>query len=172
MKRLAATLVALAVLASLPSRADVTSGAVEMLAGLAPLRGVALNAAAIEDRVVVVTFFASWCPPCHAEFRHLKALKSEFGERITVVAVNYFEDFGGLSNPAKLEAFLIRHKPNFYVLAGTPEIGHAFDDVDRIPSLFIFDRKGALAWRFRHARAADKTHVDKDELTNIVQKLL
>ena len=29
---------------------------------------------ALEDRIVILAFFASWCPPCHPEFDHLKAI--------------------------------------------------------------------------------------------------
>ncbi len=45
------------------------------------------------DRVVVIGFFASWCPPCRPEFETLNALRREFAhEDVEVLAVNIFED--------------------------------------------------------------------------------
>jgi len=31
-------------------------------------------------KVAVVTFFASWCPPCRTEFRHLSAVQRHYPE--------------------------------------------------------------------------------------------
>lgn len=153
--------------------ADATAERYARLLELDSLRGPALTPAALEDRVVAVVFFASWCPPCHAEFRHLNAVAARFaGRGLTIVAVNVFEDFGGLSSPDQLQAFLARYDPRFAVLSGTPDTRRAFDDLDRIPSLYLFDRQGRLALRFRHAPKAKKTHLSEAELIAAIAPLL
>ncbi len=128
---------------------------------------------ALEGRVTVVTFFASWCPPCHAEFQHLNRLQARFADRdVAIVAINLFEDFGGLSSPAKLTRFLKRTAPTFPALRGTDATGVAFGDVTRIPTVFVFDRTGQPLWRFVHAEGATKTHATFDELAAVVDSLL
>lgn len=140
---------------------------------LPALRGDALTAKDLAGRVVVVTFFASWCPPCREEFPHLNRVQQAFRDAgLRVIAVNVFETFDGLSTPAKLARFLDEMAPDFPVLRGDPVIRRAFFDLDRIPSLFVFDRGGRLATMFRHERGATRTHLSQAELEAMVVPLL
>ncbi len=127
-----------------------------------------------EDRVVVVTFFASWCPPCLKEFVALNAIKNKLGEdKITVVAVNVFEEFDN-NDATRMAKFLDTTKPEFTVLKGTELSRKLFGNVRRIPTLLIFDQSGDLAFDFIHApgAAADNQTVDDEELLNVIQPLI
>lgn len=42
----------------------------------------------VADRPAMIALWASWCPFCKDEFLKLKAMKEEFGDALTVVAVN------------------------------------------------------------------------------------
>ena len=160
-------------LTMLPLMARADDAPLALLPGLAPLRGGPVTSASLSDRLVVVTFFASWCPPCYAEFRHLNAIRDRFDESdVTIVGVNLFEDFGGLSSPAKLARFIHRTQPAFPLVKGDDRVQRAFGDVDRIPSVFVFDRRGRQVWHFRHAPGASKTHVTEAELTTVLNGLL
>ena len=107
MRRLLALLiVALTVTASAaraePATVRLDDALIAEIAGLAPLRGSAPSADRFAGKVVVVGFFASWCPPCHAEFRHLGEIDARYwGAGVEIIAINLFEDFGGLSSLAR-----------------------------------------------------------------------
>ena len=149
------------------------SGVGDALSGLSALRGEAVTAAAFVDKIVLVAFFASWCPPCKHEFPHLNSIYAAYRDQgFRIVAVNVFETFDGLSSPAKLEAFLDDVDPSFPILKGNAETRRAFGNLDRIPTMFLFDREGTPAYVFRHERDAEKTHLTEAELRRVVEPLL
>ncbi len=159
-----------------PARAAAPVMDAALRAGMAELpllRGARFGADDLVDRVVVVNFFASWCPPCRPEMAHLNTLVSETEpERLLVIGVNLFENFGGRTGDAALNRFLDQTRPAFPIVRGDDAVAATFDDVDRIPTVFIFDRSGRLATRFVHERGAAKTHLDLDELRAAVNPLL
>ena len=53
--------------------------------------GAALSLRELRGKVVIVTFWATWCPPCRAELALLEDLSRELGEEFAVVAVNVRE---------------------------------------------------------------------------------
>ena len=127
------------------------------------------GSAAIPDdlagRVIVVAFFASWCPPCKDEFAHLNALAVEFADRdVQVLAVNVYENWGGRDNPQRMQRFLEQTQPVFPLVRGSANARAVFGGIDRIPTVIVFDRSGREIWRFVHARGADKTHATLTEM--------
>jgi len=136
----------------------------QALAALPTLGGPALTPEAFEGRVTVVTFFASWCPPCRTEFEHLGALKERHGDALRVVAVNIYENYGGVANPERMAGFLDLAPPSFHVLAEGERVRELFGDVRRIPTLFVFDAEGRATLHFVHARGARKMIATLEEL--------
>lgn len=143
------------------------------LAGLPLLRGEPVRPDDLTDRVVVVNFFASWCPPCRPEMTHLNRLVAESdADRLRVIGINLFEDFGGRTGDAALDRFLDQMQPAFPILRGDDAVAEAFDGVDRIPTLFVFEGSGRMARHFVHQRGSAKTHLDLEELRAAVVPLL
>lgn len=143
------------------------------LAALPPISGDTLAAKDLDGRVVTVAFFASWCPPCRPEFRHLNAAARVYGDRgLTVVAVNIFEAYLKDPDGRRMKAFLAETAPRFAVVGGGESVAPLFGAVDRIPTLFVFGRDGAEVHRFVHARGAAKTHATFEEIAAAVEPAL
>ena len=123
--------------------------------------------------VTLVTFFASWCPPCREEFKHLNRLRADFSEhQFQIVAINILENWQGLSNPGKLKRFLKATKPSFVTIKGNDAIAKAFEDVTRLPTVFVFDPSGNKALHFIHEFKAKKMALTYEELLAAVSPLV
>ena len=127
----------------------------------------------LKDRVVVIGFFASWCPPCRPEFATLNAIREEFDrDDVEVLAVNIFEDHFKKDAEARLASFLITTAPLFKVVGEGERVAELFGPVTRIPTTFVFGRDGRPAMHFIHLQGADKTHASLDELRAAVAAAL
>lgn len=125
----------------------------------------------LEDRVVIVTFFASWCLPCVEQMSDLAQLQQEFAdERVAVVAVNAFEDYAtppGVphlhpdgtfefhSGAPDLPAFLEANHVIFPVVMSAPWLSDSFGGVTRLPTTFVFDPEGRLVQRYINESRGD-----------------
>jgi len=154
-------------------RAHATETLADALIDLPQIRGEAVKADDFDEKVVLVAFFASWCPPCKHEFPHLNTVQEAYGDDgFKVIAVNVFETFEGLSTPEKLEVFLDDVDPVFPIIKGNDETRRIFGNLDRIPTMFVFGRNGAPEYIFRHERNAEKTHLTEEELREVIEPLL
>jgi thiol-disulfide isomerase/thioredoxin len=70
-----------------PTRARIGSVAPDFV--LPDLDGKPLRLSSLRGRVVVLTFFASWCHPCEEDMPVLERAQQANGSRIAVVGVNY-----------------------------------------------------------------------------------
>jgi thiol-disulfide isomerase/thioredoxin len=141
---------------------------------LQSITGTRLSANDLNGQVVLISFFASWCPPCNTEFQHLKDVQAAYrGRPLKIIAINYFEDLGGFKDGGeRLERFIYRHKPTFHVLKGNDALAKQFEDVQRIPTVFIFDQIGQKALHFIHRYKSKKTNPTAAELETVLNRLL
>ena len=114
---------------------------------------------------IVVTFFASWCPPCIAEFKHLNEVRNKLSAaQISIIGVNAFESWGGKLNPPRMKRFLKRTKPSFPLVVGDDTILKAFGGVERIPTVIVFNACGKEIWRFVHVVDSTKRFTTTKEI--------
>jgi thiol-disulfide isomerase/thioredoxin len=106
---------------------------------LTDLEGRPVTRADLEGRVVLVEFWATWCPPCQGTLRFLADLQKRYGERIAVLAVAIESDEADVRRMAGSLGAPLR------VALGTPEMARAFGDVSAVPTLFVFDAHGRAA---------------------------
>jgi len=129
----------------------------------------------MQGRGLVVAFFASWCPPCRPEFGELNKLRHMFSlDDVNIVAINLFEDYFADKNSARMKRFLGNTQPDFAVLQAKDDIAtrQTFGDVDRIPTVYVYDRTGDPVYTFVHQEGASKMHVTAEEIAPHIRNAL
>ena len=88
--------------------------------------------------VVIVNFWATWCPPCRKEFPDLEALYRQFADRGLVILAISDEEAD------KVSPFITVQKVTFPVLLDHGgQVTKSFG-VEGIPKSFVYDREGKL----------------------------
>jgi thiol-disulfide isomerase/thioredoxin len=113
-----------------------------------------------KGKVVLVNFWASWCPPCVHEMPSMARLKSHYAKRdFEILAVNLGEQ------KEQVVAFLKEHPVNFPVLLDSDALAVKQWNVFAYPSSYLIDKKGKIQFAlFGGTEWDDKQYLDKIEI--------
>lgn len=103
------------------------------------LDGRTITAASLRGKVVIVNFWATWCPPCREEVPDLVALQQKYGEQLVVLGLSTDE---GASD--KVRQFAEAHHINYPVAQVGEDMERLFAGVTGLPTSFIVDREGRI----------------------------
>ena len=97
-----------------------------------------------KGKALLVTFFATWCPPCRQEISALKQLQNEYGPRgFSVIGLSVDE------NGPKVVAKLIKkEKINYPVLMSERSTARDFGGIAGIPTSFLVNKEGNVVKRY------------------------
>ena len=107
------------------------------------LAGRRLTREDLAGRVVLVEFWATWCPPCRGTLRWLGELRKRHGDRLAVVAIAIESE-----EPAVRALIDGLGLPDVNWVMGTPELARNFGDVGAVPQLTVFGRDARTAETF------------------------
>ncbi|MET0052672.1 MAG: TlpA disulfide reductase family protein, partial [Candidatus Thiodiazotropha sp.] len=106
------------------------------------------DSASLSGKVVLLNFWATWCPPCVEELPSLNRLQQRYsGSDLRVVSIDFRE------TPEEMKAFLQRTPVEFPVLMDQDGKVSLAWRVFSFPSSFIIDRTGHI--RYSANRAID-----------------
>ena len=93
-----------------------------------------------KDKVVLVNFWATWCPPCRGEIPDFVQVRDALAPKgFEILGVSIDRDGAAAVGP-----FLKMTPMSYPVLAGTPEVQALYGGIHAIPTSFLIDRKGTI----------------------------
>jgi len=104
------------------------------------LNGRVVSTGAFRGKVVLINFWATWCPPCREEIPDLIALQNKYRDQLQIIGVA--QDSGSIE---EVRQFADTHGMNYPTVLSTAEIEKLFPGIYALPSSFILDRDGRLA---------------------------
>ena len=107
---------------------------------LKDIKGNTVKLSDFKGKVVIVDFWATWCPPCRAEIPNFIALQDKYGKQGLVV-VGISVDQGGA--PA-VASFAGKNKINYPLVLADDKVAEQYGVTEGIPTTFVIDRKGNI----------------------------
>lgn len=122
--------------------------------GLAPefalsdLEGKAQRLADFRGNVVLLNFWATWCPPCRAEMPSMETLYQAYKEQgFVILAVS-----SDVQGAAVVQPFMAQYRLSFPSLLDTTGRVNGLYGVRSIPTSYLLDRQGRVVSREIGAR--------------------
>ena len=92
-------------------------------------------------KVVLINFWATWCPPCRAEMPDLVRLQREhIKQGLQIIGITYPPE-----RKARVRRFARRLKVNYPIILGTREIKARFSSEETLPLTVVINRDGKVS---------------------------
>ncbi|HWW87746.1 MAG TPA: TlpA disulfide reductase family protein [Vicinamibacterales bacterium] len=126
------------------------------------LDGREISSASFRDKVTIINFWATWCPPCRAEIPDLVALQAKYRDRLEIIGVSEDE-----LSPADVKRFVTEHQINYPVVMLTPELEKLFPGVYALPTSFVLDRQSRIVQKHVGMLRAETTELETRALAGL-----
>ena len=109
---------------------------------LSDIGGRSVSLSDYHGKVVILDFWAPWCPPCRREIPDFIALQNQYASQgLQVIGI-------GLDQPNNVAAFAQQQGINYPVVIGDDAITNLYGGISGIPTTFFIDRQGNIKNRF------------------------
>jgi cytochrome c biogenesis protein CcmG/thiol:disulfide interchange protein DsbE len=107
---------------------------------LSEVDGKSVTLSDFKGKVIILNFWATWCPPCRAEIPEFVALQRKYADKgFTVIGVSLDEQ-----GPSVVKPFMRRLGMNYPVVMGDQKTVDAYGGITVIPTTFVIDRQGNI----------------------------
>ena len=111
---------------------------------LPELAGNSLTLSDFKGKVIILNFWATWCPPCRMEIPDFVELYEKYkDEGLLIIGVNLD---GGDSRSVK--QFSEKYKINYPIVLGNVKVTEDYGGIRAIPTTFVIDRNGNIREKY------------------------
>lgn len=105
--------------------------------------GDAIASSSFQGKSLLVTFWATWCPPCIQEIPNLIKLQNEYSATgFSVVAISVDQEKG------VVQKMVNRKEINYPVMMADKSVTRDFGGVYGIPTSFLVSKKGTVVKKY------------------------
>ena len=115
-----------------------------------------------KGKIVIVDFWATWCPPCRRGIPDLIDIQKEYKNDVVIIGIS-------LDTQTKPDVvpFIKEFGINYPVAYATMEVVQNYGNIESIPTSFIIDQSGKIV--DMHIGLVDKS-VYVDKITKLLKK--
>jgi thiol-disulfide isomerase/thioredoxin len=103
------------------------------------LNGNPVSTAEWHGKIVLLNFWATWCPPCREEIPELIELADRYKDRLQIVGVSMDD-----SSPEAVKQFAVSMGMNYPIVMGSRELVGEYGGVPALPTSFVIDKDGRI----------------------------
>ncbi len=121
--------------------------------------GKTLKLSSLKGKVVIVDFWATWCPPCRKGIPDLVELKKKYGSKgFEIVGVSVDTD-----TKADVVPFIKEKAINYPVVYGNMNVYQQYGGIRAIPTSFVIDKKGKIVASYEGLTTSEtyESHIKK-----------
>ena len=106
---------------------------------LTDTKGKKVSLSDYKGKVVILDFWATWCPPCRRGIPDLISIKKEYKNKIAIIGVSLDVD-----TKKNVVPFIKTYGINYPVVYATNQVVRDYGNIDAIPTSFVIDKDGKI----------------------------
>ncbi len=111
---------------------------------LQDLDGKTVSLSDFKGKVVVLDFWATWCPPCVKEIPHFIELHEQYKDKgFAMVGISLDREGVGV-----VKSFVQKYQVNYPILMTDGQVDKAYGGIPSIPTTFVIDSVGNIRQKY------------------------
>lgn len=104
-------------------------------------KGKTINLTDYKGKIVILDFWATWCPPCRKGIPDLISIQKKYKKNVVVIGVS----LDGDKTIKDVPKFIKDYKINYPIVYGDDKVVADYGGIRSIPTSFMIDKKGNVA---------------------------
>lgn len=126
---------------------------------LTSLNNERFNLSDFSGKVIILNFFATWCPPCRREMPDFNEIAVEYGDKVKVIGINV-----GNETASNIKDFVESNNLTFTIAIDDGKVASLYGPINAIPVTVIIDKNFNIYKRYIGLRSKETFTADVKEL--------